>query len=107
LDLRIPNVAAIGVGYIQDAAGKVAEVHTVNTRDTFGANGLPLKTTLSLDAGEVSGEVQAHGHAPVRLTAADGRVSEFARAWVSINTTDGRSGVGWMEWNRNQTNRTD
>jgi hypothetical protein len=107
LDLRIPNVAAIGVGYIQDAAGKVAEVHTVNTWDTFGANGLPLKTTLSLDAGEVSGEVQARGHAPVRLTAADGRVSEFARAWVSINTTDGRSGVGWMEWNRNQTNRTE
>ncbi len=41
------------------------------------------------------------GHAPVRLTAPDGRVSEFARAWVSIDTADGRNGVGWMEWNRN------
>ncbi|MGA7051387.1 MAG: phosphotransferase, partial [Mycobacterium sp.] len=107
LDLRIPNVPAMGIGYVQDAAGTVAELHTVSIREAFGANGLPVNATLSLDPGEISGEVDVRGHAPVRLTSADGRVSEFARAWVSINTTDGRSGVGWMEWNRNLTNRTE
>ena len=40
--------------------------------------------TLSLDPGEITGDVDVRGHAPVRLTAADGRVSQFARAWVSI-----------------------
>jgi hypothetical protein len=61
---------------------------------------------LSLDPGEIIGDVDVRGHAPVRLTAADGRVSQFARAWVGINTTDGRTGVGWMEWNRNLAQRT-
>ena len=102
LDLHIPGVPAMGIGYIQDPGGKVTELQTVRTRDVFGVNGLPVRTTLSLDPGEITGDVDVRGHGPVRLTAADGRVSEFARAWVSINTTDGRSGVGWMEWNRNQ-----
>jgi hypothetical protein len=100
--LHIPGVPAMGIGYIQDPGGKVTELQTVGTRDVFGVNGLPVRTTLSLDPGGITGDVDVRGHGPVRLTAADGRVSQFARAWVSINTTDGRSGVGWMEWNRNQ-----
>jgi len=28
-------------------------------------------------------------------------VSQFPRAWARIATADGRSGVGWVEWNRN------
>jgi hypothetical protein len=42
------------------------------------------------------------GHAPVRLEARDGRVSHFPRAWATVTTRDGRTGVGWLEWNRNQ-----
>ncbi|OOK64384.1 hypothetical protein BZL29_8275 [Mycobacterium kansasii] len=38
----------------------------------------------------------------MRLAAVDGRVSQFPRAWVAVSTHDGRSGVGWLEWNRNQ-----
>jgi hypothetical protein len=37
------------------------------------------------------------------LTAPDGRVSHFPRAWAVVTTDDGRSGVGWVEWNRNQS----
>jgi hypothetical protein len=107
LDLHIPNVPPMGVGYIQDAAGKVTELQSVSDRNVFGANGLPLRTSLGLDPGGISGDVEVRGHAPVRLTASDGRVSEFARAWVNIDTGDGRSGVGWMEWNRNLPNRTE
>lgn len=35
------------------------------------------------------------------LTAPDGRVSQFPRAWVTVRTADGRTGIGWLEWNRN------
>ncbi len=107
LDLHIPNVPPMGVGYIQDAVGKVTELQSVSDRNVFGANGLPLRTSLGLDPGGISADVEVRGHAPVCLTASDGRVSEFARAWVNINTADGRSGVGWMEWNRNLPNRTE
>ncbi|MEM6108614.1 phosphotransferase [Mycobacterium sp. 050272] len=106
LDINIPNVPPVGIGYIQDADRNVTELHTVTNPRAFGDNGLPLKMTLSLDPGGLRGDVDIHGHAPVLLTGPDGQVSEFARAWVSIDTADGRSGVGWMEWNRNLERQT-
>ncbi len=101
LDINIPNVPPIGIGYIQDPDRNVTELHTVTNPRAFGDNGLPLKMSLSLNPGGITGDVDIHGQAPVLLTGPDGQVSEFARAWVSIDTTDGRTGVGWMEWNRN------
>ena len=57
---------------------------------------------MTLDPGELTATVDIRGHAPVLLTAADGRVSQFPRAWATVTTADGRTGVGWVEWNRNQ-----
>ncbi len=107
VNIRIPGIPAVGVGYVQDRDGKVSELDMVNSREAFGDNGLPLSATLSLDPGEITGKIEVHGHAPVSLTATDGRVSQFPRAWVSISTADGRSGVGWMEWNRNLAKQTE
>jgi hypothetical protein len=102
LSLQIPNTPAISIGYVQDSAGNVAELTTVSIRESFDANGLPANTTLELAPGEFTASVDIHAHAPVRLTGVDGRVSQFPRAWVNITTNDGRSGVGWMEWNRSR-----
>jgi hypothetical protein len=102
VSLRIPNIPAMSVGYIQDPDGNVTELQTVDIQNKFGDNGLPLNATLSLNPGEITADVGVRAHAPLRLTAVDGRVSQFPRAWVSISTADGRNGVGWMEWNRNQ-----
>ncbi|KAA8967034.1 phosphotransferase [Mycobacterium sp.] len=100
VDLRIPGAAPIAVGYVQDRGGAVTEVHTIAARETFGANGLPQEATLTLD--EISMTVDVQGHAPLRLVAPDGRVSDFPRVWAVVTTADGRSGVGWLEWNRNR-----
>jgi hypothetical protein len=107
VNIRIPGIPAVSVGYVQDRDGKLTELETAGSRETFGDNGLPLSATLSLDPGEITGNVEVRGQAPVSLTAADGRVSQFPRAWVSVSTADGRTGVGWMEWNRNLANRTE
>lgn len=104
LDIDIPNVGPVGIGYVQDS-GQLTELHTVRNPRAFGANGLPLNMSLSLEPGEVAGDIDIRGHAPVVLTGPDGQISEFARAWVRIDTKDGRTGVGWMEWNRNRTPR--
>jgi hypothetical protein len=101
VNIRIPGVPGFSVGYVQDREGNVIELDTVNTREAFDANGLPLDATLSLNPGELTANVDVRGNAPVLLTAVDGRVSQFPRAWVSVSTADGRTGVGWMEWNRN------
>jgi Ecdysteroid kinase-like family len=107
VNIRIPGIPAVSVGYVQDRDGELIEPETVSSRETFGDNGLPLGATLSLDPGEIAGDVDVRGHAPVSLSATDGRVSQFPRAWVSISTADGRTGVGWMEWNRNLAKQTE
>ena len=68
-------------------------------RETFGDNGLPQATTI--DFGDLTTTIDIRGHAPVLLTSPDGRVSHFPRAWATVTTDDGRTGVGWLEWNRN------
>ncbi len=106
VNIRIPGAPAFGVGYVQGADGpdfRVTELQTVDSQESFGDNGLPLNATLTLNQGEITAAVDVRGQAPVRLTSADGRVSQFPRAWATITTADGRSGVGWVEWNRNLT----
>ena len=92
----------MAAGYVQHS-GQVVELQTVVARETFGANDLPLGTILDVSPGDLTATVEVRGHAPVLLTSPDGRVSRFPRAWANVTTTDGRTGVGWLEWNRNQT----
>jgi hypothetical protein len=101
VDLRIPGAPPMGVGYLQTPEGALVELQSVAARESFGDNDLPLATTLTMNPGDLSVAVQIMGHAPVLLTAADGRRSHFPRAWATVTTGDGRAGVGWLEWNRN------
>jgi Phosphotransferase enzyme family len=100
LDLRIPGAPPLSAGYSQ-REGEVVELQSVVARETFGDNELPLGTTLELEPGGVTASIDVRGHAPVLLTSTDGRLSRFPRAWATVTTTDGRTGVGWVEWNRN------
>ena len=102
VDLRIADLPPVSVGYIQQPGASVVETTAVDARATFADNGLPLTTTLCMQPGDLEVDVAVQGHAPVRLVAPDGRVSFFPRAWATITTADGRRGVGWLEWNRNQ-----
>jgi hypothetical protein len=102
LDLRIPGAPPMAAGYVQ-RTGDVVELQTVVAWETFGDNELPLGTTLEMSPGDITATVDIRGHAPVLLTSSDGRVSRFPRAWATVTTADGRTGVGWLEWNRNRT----
>jgi len=103
VDLRIPGMPPVSVGYIQPAGEPVTETTVVSVEATFADGGLPLTTTLTMQPGPITARIDVRGHAPVRLVSPDGRVSNFARAWATVQTEDGRRGVGWLEWNRNQT----
>ena len=102
VEMRIPGAPRFGIGYSQRDGEPLVELQTVTAEEEFGPDELPRGTRLELSPGDVTATVDVRGHAPVLLTAVDGRVSRFPRAWVTVNTTDGRTGVGWIEWNRNQ-----
>ena len=101
VDIRIPGVPPVGIGYVQDRGGTVTELQTIAPRATFDADGLPVSATLAVDPGGVTATVDVRGHAPLLLVALDGRTSQFPRVWATVSTADGRTGVGWLEWNRN------
>jgi hypothetical protein len=103
VDIRLPGALPIGVGYIQSPTAELTELNAVAARASFGDNGLPMATAITIDSGALESIADIQGHAPLRLEAPDGRVAWFARAWATIATSDGREGVGWIEWNRNQT----
>jgi hypothetical protein len=101
VDLKIPGVPPMSVGYMQDRGGTITELQTISRTETFDADGLPVTATLAINPGGIAATVDVLGHAPLRLVAKDGRVSQFPRVWATVSTADGRAGVGWLEWNRN------
>jgi len=100
VDIRIPGAPPIGIGYVQQPGQPLVELQAVTARETFGDNDLPTATSITY--GDLTATIDIRGHAPVLLTAPDGRISHFPRAWATVTTDDGRNGVGWVEWNRNQ-----
>ena len=102
VDLRIPGMSPVSVGYIAPPGAPVIETTSVTAEAELADNGLPVSTTLTMNPGPITATIDIRGHAPVQLVAPDGRVSFFPRAWATVQTGDGRSGVGWLEWNRNQ-----
>lgn len=103
VDMRIPGMPPLGLGYSQRQGEPLVEFERVTARETFDENDLPLATVLECAPGDLSASIDIRGHAPVLLTSPEGQVSHFPRAWATVVTADGRSGVGWVEWNRNQT----
>ena len=102
VELRIPGFDGIGIGYVQRVGRPLLELQGVQAREVFADNELPVSAGLHLAPDGLALEALVVAHAPVRLDADDGRVAQFPRAWVSVRTADGRTGVGWMEWNRNR-----
>ena len=99
--VTIPQLPGFAVGYTQ-RDGEVAEIETGLCAETVADNGLITTATLTAgpDALELTVTPQAFG--ALRLVSPDGRVTHFPRAMATVETSDGRTGTGWIEWNRNQ-----
>ncbi|KUI38395.1 phosphotransferase [Mycobacterium sp. IS-1496] len=103
VDLRIPGMGPMSIGYVQSPGAALIETTEMTAQATFADTGLPVTTSLTVQPGDLTVDVDIRGFAPVMLTSGDGRVSHFPRAWAAVTTGDGRTGIGWLEWNRNVT----
>lgn len=103
-DLRMPQIGRLSVGYIQGPKLSITELSKCRSDEIMAANRLPDTAQVTLEYGESGSftvEVNPVGHGPLRLVAPDGRVSNFTRCWAQLKCSDGRTGVGWIEWNHN------
>ncbi|MGO9761509.1 MAG: phosphotransferase [Solirubrobacteraceae bacterium] len=99
VEFRLPGAPPIGVGYLQPPNGGLLELDSVSASEEVGPDG--LITTAQISYGELTLRVQPLAFGPLRLEAPDGRVSQFPRAMCRVSAEDGRTGVAWVEWNRN------
>ncbi len=98
-EVGIPQMPGSGIGYVQKD-GEVVEISALEMDTTFTADGLVSRSVLKNEQAELHVEPIAWG--ALRLVAPDGRVTHFPRAMAKVATPDGRSGSGWIEWNRVQ-----
>jgi hypothetical protein len=101
VELRIPDGPRLGVGYVQPPDGGVVELDAVAASEEVSGDGLITAARLELAPAGLALDVEPVGWGPLRLTAPDGRVSSFPRGMCRVRSDDGRSGVAWLEWNRN------
>ncbi len=69
---------------------------------TLTGNGLIERARIVSGPDRLEVDVQPLGFGALRLEAPDGRVSLFPRAMCRVRAADGRTGTGWVEWNRVQ-----
>lgn len=100
-EVTIPQMPGFAVGYTQ-RDGEVAEIEGGQASETVADNGLITAARLVAGPDDLVIDVVPRAFGALRLEAPDGRVTHFPRAMATVRTSDGRTGTGWIEWNRNQ-----
>ncbi len=94
----LDDVQLYGTGYVQPPGGPLVPTDEVARTQVLGREGLPESGTWRI--ADLDLRLEPVAFAPVLLTADDGRVSRFPRAWCRYEAADGRVGHGWTEWNQ-------
>ncbi len=103
-DIRLPE-HRLAFGYVQEATPggwACVPVATADVSEDFDVDDLPTAARVALEPSGLVCELEPVGHGPVLLVSTDGRTSRFPRALVRVTAADGRTGSGWVEWNRPQ-----
>lgn len=99
--VAIPQMPGYGVGYLQ-RGGELRDVEQASIDTSVRADGLIASCRVELGPDPLTIDIAPQAFGAVRLQAPDGRLSLFPRALCRVTTGDGRSGSGWVEWNRVQ-----
>ncbi len=73
---------------------------SLDVTEELGPEGLPQQGRAQIGPGGLDLRIEPLAFGPVVLEAPDGRVSRFPRALARFDAADGRSGLGWIEWNQ-------
>lgn len=100
--VMVPDMpGGLAVGYAQ-RGDSLVEVQTGSCTETVGSDGLITMARVITSPDDLTLDVEPLAFGALRLVAPDGRITHFPRAMAKVRTTDGRAGIGWIEWNRNQ-----
>jgi hypothetical protein len=102
--LDIPDTPPLSVGYVQGgpAGSEVVELDVVTATEERSPDGLVASARIEADRGVPGLDVEPLAFGPLRLSDEDGRTTSFPRAMCRLRADDGRTGLAWVEWNRNE-----
>ena len=100
--VRVPRRPPIGVGYVQVPGAELEEVSSLVTSETAADSGLVTEACIDVASAGLELAVTPVADGPLMMVADDGRVTRFLRSCCRFTAGDGRSGLGWVEWNHNQ-----
>ena len=103
--VTVPQLPGLAIGYSQ-TGDDVIELESGTSTFADGPSGEPAVATLDTQPDGLSLTVSPVGFGSLLMTSPDGRVAHFQRALATVKAQDGRHGVGWIEWNRNQPSPT-
>ena len=95
-DIRIPGMP-MAFGYTQPPTSPVS---TVDVTEVLGAQGFPEEGRATYAPSGLELAIEPIGFGPLLLEGPQGQVSRFPRAMARFTTPDGRTGLGWIEWNQ-------
>jgi hypothetical protein len=101
VEARLPSMPRMGMGYLQ-SADAFTDLRTVVVDEQVAPDGLVPTARLQLSPPDLDLAITALAHGPLLLVADDGRVSHFPRSLYRVEAPDGRTGLAWVEFNRNQ-----
>jgi hypothetical protein len=85
-------------GFIVGPDRKLRPVESFTVETELGVENLPRSATMQID--DLSLAVTPVAHAPVLLTAPDGRVGRFPRSMCRFEDKTHGTAWGWTEWNQ-------
>jgi hypothetical protein len=101
VQIRLPDGNRFGVGYVQPKQGAAFELESVDATEDVASNGLVDSARIVLQPHGLELGVEPLAFGPLRLTR-DECITNFPRAMCRYRSPDGRTGLGWAEWNFNQ-----
>jgi hypothetical protein len=110
-DIRVAPELRLSFGYRQgpgevDGDGDYAGIEDgLVVAESLGDHGFPTSGTIACPPAGLDLAVEPIAFAPLRFDHPDGRVDHFPRAMTRFTAADGRTGLGWIEWNQVQPPR--
>jgi hypothetical protein len=101
-DIRLNPDFRLSFGYVQ-SDGEVVPVETdLVTTEELGAFGMPNSGSITCAAAGLDVTATPIAFGPLLLVDPDGKRAHFNRAATRFTASDGRTGLGWIEWNQVQ-----
>ena len=99
VDVRMPGLD-VAFGYVQDQSGSLEVVTSADVTENLGLEGLPTRGHATVNNGLLELDIEPLAFGPLMFISPEGRIDRFPRAMARFSEPNGRTGLGWVEWNQ-------